>query len=573
MNRVYLSICVIVRDEAPYITEWIEFCRLTGVQRFYIYLDYPRDNTEQVLRELDRGDIVITHWTDDQYQKYRSPVNCTFAATPQITSFNHWIKTHATETEWVAFIDPDEFMYHAHEDDLRSALRAIPEETSAVWVQWLIFGRNGHGKKPVGLTIMSYTRRGRPGYPKWYGNHGKIIARSDRLDYFGPHGSHNAIFKTGGTVNEKGHAVLTGAHPAYPRLLHRVKMRVQQKFSTVSRSLAFPTADVWRCNHYYNRSEEEAHQKLARGDRNAVGKYIPDLKRLNVHDVNDVEDREIWRFLPALQQKLSQQILLPEITKGAKVMKTGLAFTQLLSFEIGRACNLAQAHAYACPSADVNRYGRLDISRELSDDVIVACVLAARDMGFAGQVAFHYYNEPMLSWDRIKALIPLILTTVPEAKFCLWTNGTVLPDPISELSVFSSIWVSNYASRDWKQILAPTGAEIHIQDGRLDGRKEMRERADHSHCLRPYNEMVVDVYGNCHLCCADWRGEVHVGNVLKDSFQTVADNFVALRETLSRNPVAKDAPAYCLLCSLKMRDVFELVPAVAKEIKKHLDYR
>ena len=33
----YLAVCAIYRDEASYMQEWIEFHRLVGVERFYLY--------------------------------------------------------------------------------------------------------------------------------------------------------------------------------------------------------------------------------------------------------------------------------------------------------------------------------------------------------------------------------------------------------------------------------------------------------------------------------------------------------------------------------------------------------
>ena len=36
-SMTYLSICAVYRDEGPYLREWIEFHRLVGVERFYLY--------------------------------------------------------------------------------------------------------------------------------------------------------------------------------------------------------------------------------------------------------------------------------------------------------------------------------------------------------------------------------------------------------------------------------------------------------------------------------------------------------------------------------------------------------
>ena len=33
----YLSVCAIYRNEAPYLAEWIEFHRLVGAERFFLY--------------------------------------------------------------------------------------------------------------------------------------------------------------------------------------------------------------------------------------------------------------------------------------------------------------------------------------------------------------------------------------------------------------------------------------------------------------------------------------------------------------------------------------------------------
>lgn len=52
MKPVYLSICAIFKDEAPYLPEWIEFHRSVGVERFFLY-----DNSAATRagRRLDRG--------------------------------------------------------------------------------------------------------------------------------------------------------------------------------------------------------------------------------------------------------------------------------------------------------------------------------------------------------------------------------------------------------------------------------------------------------------------------------------------------------------------------------------
>ena len=40
----YLAVCAIYRNEAPYLREWIEFHRLVGVERFFLYNNESTDD-------------------------------------------------------------------------------------------------------------------------------------------------------------------------------------------------------------------------------------------------------------------------------------------------------------------------------------------------------------------------------------------------------------------------------------------------------------------------------------------------------------------------------------------------
>ena len=43
--KPYLAICAVYRNEAPYLREWIEFHRLVGVERFFLYNNRSTDTT------------------------------------------------------------------------------------------------------------------------------------------------------------------------------------------------------------------------------------------------------------------------------------------------------------------------------------------------------------------------------------------------------------------------------------------------------------------------------------------------------------------------------------------------
>jgi len=101
---------------------------------------------------------------------------------------------------------------------------------------------------------------------------------------------------------------------------------------------------------------------------------------------------------------------------------------QLLVFEAGDGCNLACQHD-KCPAHTGDRWGA-DPAAYLTDEQIIdAAVTCITDYQFSGLVCWHYYNEPMLYIDRILRLSQAIRERAPEARFGLWTNGTICPTP------------------------------------------------------------------------------------------------------------------------------------------------
>ena len=65
----YLSLCVIVKNEARYLVEWIEFHRMVGVQRFHIYDNNSTDNITEVLAPyIKEGVVEYIPWPGQKRQ-------------------------------------------------------------------------------------------------------------------------------------------------------------------------------------------------------------------------------------------------------------------------------------------------------------------------------------------------------------------------------------------------------------------------------------------------------------------------------------------------------------------------
>ena len=228
--------------------------------------------------------------------------------------------------------------------------------------------------------------------------------------------------------------------------------------------------------------------------------------------------------------------------------------TQFLVFEISPRCNLAERHAGRCPVSLADRYGTLDTSRPLTDELIIECCEKAyHQLGFQGRIAWHYYNEPMLSWDRLRTLIPRIKARVHEATFLLWTNGTIWPANLMDLAVFRDIVVTDYDAQDFKALVqALPGTRIVALHPGLDDRALCRSQYAEERCQRMFTELIIDHYGNGHLCCMDFRGACPLGNVWDAGFEQVVLNFLEIRDLVSRYPMSAAAPRVCWFCTHRM---------------------
>jgi len=177
-----------------------------------------------------------------------------------------------------------------------------------------------------------------------------------------------------------------------------------------------------------------------------------------------------------------------------------------LSLEIGPTCNLSGIHDW-CPSHRRKPLGALMPVEVIADSIIVAL-----NLGFQGFVGFHYYNEPTLSPERIKAVMEL----APEARYMLWTNGTQPVPP-------GFAWVEKSAY----------GLDFQGEHDDRTHNYETRLR-DKTECWRPFIEIPVDYAGNMHMCCQDWDGTIKIGNIVEEGFEPVVRRWKELADSITR---------------------------------------
>ncbi|WP_137700226.1 glycosyltransferase family 2 protein [Marimonas lutisalis] len=122
-----------MKNEAPYIVEWVAYHRAMGVDNFLIYTNDCTDGTSEILDRLqDMG--VLQHRNNDAWK----------GNSPQQYALNQALKEDVIRNaEWIIHIDVDEFInVRCGNGTLADFFDRVPDATN-VAMTWRLFGHNG----------------------------------------------------------------------------------------------------------------------------------------------------------------------------------------------------------------------------------------------------------------------------------------------------------------------------------------------------------------------------------------------------------------------------------------------
>ena len=127
-KKYRISICGIFKNESPFLKEWIEFHEMIGVEHFYLYNNNSEDNYKEVLLQyIDKGLVTLIDWPYDQ---------------AQIAAYQNFYETYRHETQWVSFLDIDEFFCPRYAKTLPEWLDKMDKYPVLV-LYWRMFGTSG----------------------------------------------------------------------------------------------------------------------------------------------------------------------------------------------------------------------------------------------------------------------------------------------------------------------------------------------------------------------------------------------------------------------------------------------
>eukprot|EP01023_Acetabularia_acetabulum_P010665 TRINITY_DN14852_c0_g1_i1.p1 TRINITY_DN14852_c0_g1~~TRINITY_DN14852_c0_g1_i1.p1 ORF type:complete len:356 (-),score=0.70 TRINITY_DN14852_c0_g1_i1:782-1849(-) len=140
-TKIYnVSICVVIRNEAQFLLEWIAYHITIGIDHFFVYDDNSTDEFEKLLQPIIDQNLITLH-----KRSYNSISILDTKRLAQPRFLRHCGYTHAYKSKWLISIDIDEFVVikntkynnniqnwiNWHENLKQTGVVLIPRETLA----------------------------------------------------------------------------------------------------------------------------------------------------------------------------------------------------------------------------------------------------------------------------------------------------------------------------------------------------------------------------------------------------------------------------------------------------------
>ena len=127
-----LAIAAIIKNEAPYILEWLSYHHAAGVTKFYIYDNGSTDDTIKILQPFIKSGVVEL-------------IDCPLKA-GQLQAYQDAIVRSRFVCKYLAIIDADEFLVSVDGESLPAEVEKLMEKYPAaagIGARWRCFGSSG----------------------------------------------------------------------------------------------------------------------------------------------------------------------------------------------------------------------------------------------------------------------------------------------------------------------------------------------------------------------------------------------------------------------------------------------
>jgi hypothetical protein len=261
-----------MKNEGPYILEWIAYHQSIGITDFVIFSNDCSDGTNLILNRLDLMG-VITHFDNPLGPRMD----------PQRAAYSRANKLEEVQaSDYVLIVDADEFLnVHTGDRSVNALIDACPD-ADAISVNWRLMGSCGEAQMQDAPVIKRFTRGSTFDEPEnglvWGF---KTLFRPKTFDFMGVH--RPKFFKD--------RELVPGMAKWYNGAGEDVGGTYLQKgWRSNKDTLGYSLAQV---NHYAIKSREEFLLKRLRGTANSKNKERIDMGYFGKYNLNTNEDASI----------------------------------------------------------------------------------------------------------------------------------------------------------------------------------------------------------------------------------------------------------------------------------------
>jgi hypothetical protein len=290
-GRFGVSVMAILKDEAPNMAEWLCHHMAIGVDHFFLYDNGSTDDLHEVLRPYaDHGVVTTVYFPMRGLQRDAN---------------NHVVRFFGATTEWLAYVDIDEFLVPERDEPIGDILRGLGD-AEQVLVSRREFCYGGHRTPPPGLVTEAY-REFSVDVPR-VGTSAILAKPIIRTAGVARVGIHNATTVHGRTVNMVG-----------------------QPTSEEATVIEDPSFANLQMNHYYTKSWQEFQAKRTRATTSTHSFQLPDVP----FDIPAQVDHVIDRWLPRTRALMEEMAALPRSPSryGSRLRLSGFPVSDMFGQE------------------------------------------------------------------------------------------------------------------------------------------------------------------------------------------------------------------------------------------------
>ena len=279
-DRPRFALVSMVKDEGPYLLEWLAFHVIAGFDSILIFWNDCTDGTDRILQRLETLGLCTA--VRNRVPEGRKPQ-------PHALSLAYR-RPEVRLAEWVIFLDADEFLaVKTGEGRVQDLAAALPAETVAAALVWRCHGSNGISEWAPHLVLETYPMAAPDDFARGLGVKTMWRPASGlRPGIHRPHATGSATPDPAGWVDGSGRPL----DPAFVARGWRLGPEAAGR-------------DLAEIAHYAVKGREAFLMRRARGNVNLKpDKY--DASYWGVFDRTEVHDPWPARHLPAVRALLAQ---------------------------------------------------------------------------------------------------------------------------------------------------------------------------------------------------------------------------------------------------------------------------